>query len=111
MGSIQLAGRNADRLVADVAAADLITLRAAQDAQNLADRIRLGMLEEFGGDLPAAMSALRAHYQVAPRRGLRAPPWWPTPRGPSGGSGPSSPTPRRRGGDGEAVRCPDAQPD
>ncbi|GJE27229.1 hypothetical protein LKMONMHP_2086 [Methylobacterium organophilum] len=65
MGSLQLAGRNADRLVADVAAADLITLRASQDAQNLADRIRLGMLEEFGGDLSAAMSALRGHYQVA----------------------------------------------
>lgn len=65
MGSLQLAGRNADRLVADVAAADLITLRASQDAQNLADRIRLGLLEEFGGDLSAAMSALRAHYQVA----------------------------------------------
>ncbi|MCP2080834.1 UNVERIFIED_ORG: hypothetical protein J2W74_002020 [Methylorubrum zatmanii] len=65
MGSLQLAGRNADRLVAGVAAADLITLRASQDAQNLADRIRLGMLEEFGGDLSAAMSALRGHYQVA----------------------------------------------
>ncbi len=65
MGALQLAGRNADRLVADVAAADLITLRAAQDAQNLADRIKLGMLEEFGGDLSEAMKALRGHYQVA----------------------------------------------
>ncbi|MEN3233796.1 hypothetical protein PUR29_09300 [Methylobacterium ajmalii] len=65
MGALQLAGRNADRLVADVAAADLITLRAAQDAQNLADRIKLGMLEEFGGDLSEAMKVLRGHYQVA----------------------------------------------
>lgn len=65
MGSLQLAGRNADRLVADVAAADLITLRASQDAQNLADRIRMGLLEEFGGDRSAAMSALRSHYEVA----------------------------------------------
>ncbi|WP_156648385.1 hypothetical protein [Methylobacterium sp. Leaf108] len=65
MGAIELAGRDADGLVANVAAADLITLRAATDAKNLADRIKLGMLEEFGGDLSAAMKALRAHYQVA----------------------------------------------
>ncbi len=65
MGALQLAGRNADGMVADVAAADLITLRAATDAANLADRIKLGTLEEYGGDLSAAMTALRGHYQVA----------------------------------------------
>jgi hypothetical protein len=65
LGAIQVAGKNAKTMVANMEAAQLIGNRAMLDTLNLRSRIQLGMLEEFGGDLGKAREALMQHLEVA----------------------------------------------
>ena len=65
LGHLQLAGSKAKSMVVEMEAAQLIGNRAMLDALNLGTRIRLGMLEEFGGDLKAARAALEDNLAVA----------------------------------------------
>ena len=65
LGQLADAGKNASKMVAQMEAGLRIGNRMFNDANDLASRIRLGNLEEFGGNPEAAKSELQARLALA----------------------------------------------